>query len=158
MAQATFELTTLAAVDADFAYRFLLDPNNQRHLQPEFVQAELVRTGTNACGQIFQDYRITERPRLAFVRYHVNVWSRLVFNGPYEYTTDMNTALGAHLSHHILVDRDEGATRIVEEVRIDAPWLTISYVRRQAYLEHRRKFDRLPGVLEALYRSREGGR
>jgi hypothetical protein len=152
MAQQSFELSTTASVDPAFAFRFLLDLNHHRHLRPHFVGAELVRSGTNACGQIFQEFRITERPRFALFRYTVNYLTRLVFSGPNEYTTDVNGALGTHVFNRMMVSGEQGATRIVEEVRIDAPRLTIGYLRQQAYLAHRRTFDRLPGVLETNYR------
>ncbi|MGB8213603.1 MAG: hypothetical protein WCE68_08600 [Anaerolineales bacterium] len=38
--------------------------------------------------------------------------------------------------------------RITEAVTVEAPWLTIRYVKQQAFVAHSRTFKLLPSVLE----------
>ncbi len=150
MAQRQFELTTVAAVDRAFAFQFLQDLNNHRHLHPFFVQAEVVGSGVDAAGCSYQDLLVTERPRLAFWRYTITFPTRMVVTGEYELTSYVAAALNTRLVNVMRCQREAGQTRITEAVTVNAPWATVGYVSRQAFVAHQRTFTLLPGVLADL--------
>ncbi|MCB8984328.1 MAG: hypothetical protein H6659_10920 [Ardenticatenaceae bacterium] len=150
MAQRQFELTTVAAVDRAFAFRFLQDLNNHRHLHPFFVQAEVVRSGVDEAGCSYQDLMVTERPQLAFWRYTIHFPTRMVVTGEYELTSYVEAALHTRLVNVMRCQSEQDQTRITESVTVTAPWMTMGYVRRQAFVAHQRTFSLLPDVLADL--------
>ena len=147
MAKTHFELSTVIDVDIETAYQFLSDLNNHRHLHPFFVKADVVASGVDEAGNQFKDFMITERPRLGPFRYTINFPTRMTFTSQHEFISDVRAALGTHLVNVMQFKPNGNGTRIIENVTIDAPRLTISYVKQQAYTAHKRTFDLLPSVL-----------
>jgi len=150
MSQRQFELSTIAPVEPDFAFQFMMDLNNHRHLHPFFVAAEVVGLGVDAAGHSYRDFVVTERPRLAFFRYTITFPTRMVLTGDCELTSHVQAALKTRLTNVVRCRPEQGQTRITETVSVDAPWLTIGYVTRQAYIAHQRTFTLLPSALAKL--------
>ena len=147
MAEKHFELSTFVQVDHQTAFEFLSDLNNHRHMHPFFVKAELVSSGVDDAGNKFQDFMITERPQLGPFRYTIHFPTRMIFTGEHEFTSEVHAAMGTHLVNVMKCKSENDGTRITESVTIHAPWITIGYVRQQAFHAHQRTFDLLPSVL-----------
>jgi hypothetical protein len=111
------------------------------------VQAEQVTSGTDGDGHQFIDFMITERPALGPFRYTIKFPTRIVFTARHEFTSDVRAALGTHLVNVMRCVSEGNGTRITETVTVNAPWVTMAYVKRQAYIAHKRTFDLLPAVL-----------
>jgi hypothetical protein len=150
MPQRQFELSTLAPVPPDFAFQFLLEMNNHRHLHPFFVQAQRVGSGKDEAGQDYQDFIITERPGFMGIRYTITFPTRQIITGPRQFTSQVRAALGTRLTNVMRCQPEGTGTRITESVTVQAPWLTIGYVTRQALKAHQATFDRLPAVLTKI--------
>ena len=148
MSQASFELSAVVNADVETAFQFLSDLNNHRHLHPYFEKAEQIATDIDADGQRFIDFMITERPRLGPFRYTIRFPTRMVFTDQHEFRSYVRAALGTNLVNVMKVKQEGNGTRITEHVVVRAPWLTIHYVKQQAYLAHKRTFDLLPSVLK----------
>lgn len=147
MAEKHFELSTFAQVAPQTAFEFLSDLNNHRHLHPFFVKADLVSSGVDDAGNNFQEFLITERPRLGPFRYTIHFPTRMIFTGELEFTSEVHAALGTHLVNVMRCKAENNGTRITESVTIRAPCVTISYVKQQAFHAHQRTFELLPTVL-----------
>ena len=142
-----FELSTYVAVDVDTAFQFLSDLNNHGHLHPFFVKAELIASSKDANGNEVKDFIITERPHLGPFRYTINFPTRMTFTSQHEFRSDVRAALNTYLVNVMQCKSEITGTRIIEHVTIEAPRLTIGYVRQQAFTAHKRTFDLLPSVL-----------
>jgi hypothetical protein len=142
-----FELSTFVNVDVEAAFQFLSDLNNHRHLHPFFIQAEQVSSGEDIEGNCFIDFIMTERPQLGPFRYTITFPTRMIFTGQHEFRSDVRAALGTHLVNVMKCTGENNGTRVSETVIINAPWMTIGYVKQQAYVAHKRTFDLLPSVL-----------
>ena len=150
MSPRQFELSTTAPVEPDFAFQFMMDLNNHRHLHPFFVAAEVVSSGVDASGHSYQDFIVTERPRLALFRYTITFPTRMMVTGDCELTSQVQAALKTRLTNVVRCRLEQGKTRITETVTVDAPWPTIGYVTRQAHIAHQRTFSLLPSALAKL--------
>lgn len=148
MAQRTFELTTKATAAPHTAFEFLTDFNNHRDLHLYFVQAEIINAGQDRQGRYFKDYIVTERPRLAFFNYTITFPTRLTIIDQWTFTAEVEAALSTRLVNMTRIQPRDSGCLITEHVTVNAPWLTIGYVSRQARQAHRATFDRLPAVLE----------
>jgi len=148
MPSKSFELSTFVDVNVETAFRFLSDLNNHRHLHPYFEKAEQVASGTDSEGNRFIDFMITERPRLGPFRYTINFPTKMIFTAQYEFKSDVHAVMGTHLVNVMKCESENNGTRVTENVLVTAPWLTIGYVKQQAYVAHKRTFDLLPSVLK----------
>jgi len=147
MSQEKFELSTFVDADVETVFNFLSDLNNHRHLHPYFVKAELVDSGRDSDGNRTRDFMITERPRLGPFRYTITFPTKMVFTDQHEFQSDVRTALGTHLVNVMRCKSENNGTRVTENVTVEAPRLTIGYVKQQAYIAHKRTFDLLPSML-----------
>lgn len=147
MAEKHFKLSTFVQIDPQTAFLFLSDLNNHRHLHPFFVKADIVSSGVDDAGNNFQDFMVTESPRLGPFRYTIHFPTRIIFTGEHEFTSEVHAAMGTHLVNKMICKAKNNGTRITESVTIHAPRITIGYVRQQAYIAHKRTFDLLPSVL-----------
>lgn len=147
MRQEQFTLSTIVATDPETAFRFLSDYNNHRHLHPYFEKAELVDSGINEEGESYQDFIVTERPFLAFFRYRITFSSRQIITSQNEFRSEVRAAFNTNLVNVMRCVEENGRTVISETITIEAPWLTIRYVKGQAYKAHSRLFELLPTVL-----------
>lgn len=147
MPRESFELSTYVDVNVDTAFQFLSDLNNHRHLHPYFVKADEGASGVDSEGKRFVDFMITERPQLGPFRYTITFPTKMVFTDQHEFQSDVRAALGTHLVNVMKCKSENNGTRITESVVISAPWVTINYVKQQAYTAHKRTFDLLPSVL-----------
>ncbi len=150
MSQTTFQLSTIVSVDPQTAFQFLSDFNNYRYLHPYFEKAALVGSGTTAEEYSYQDFMITERPYLAFFRYQITFPTRLIIIGEQEFKSEVQAALNTKLVNVMRCVAENGRTQITETVTIHAPWLTIAYVKRQAFKAHSQTFAQLPSHLNNL--------
>jgi len=147
MPEQRFVLSAPAPVDPDFAFHFLADLTNHRHLHPLFVRADLLVSGVDSAGRRFQEFAVTERPRLAGLRYAVRFAVRLTVSGQREYTADVRAPLGTRLVSVVRCEGGPAATTITETTTVRAPWPTFPYVARQALGAHRASFRLMPAVL-----------
>jgi hypothetical protein len=147
MQRETFELSTFVNADVETTFQFLSDLNNHRHLHPYFVQAEEIHCSEDAQGNTVKDFMITERPRFGPFRYTIKFPTRMIFTAQHEITSEVHAALSTHLENTTRCTSEGNGTRVVETVIVRAPWLTIRYVKQQAYIAHKRTFDLLPSVL-----------
>jgi hypothetical protein len=147
MQRENFELSTLVSTDVETTFHFLADLNNQRHLHPYFVQADEISSGKDSAGNLIKEFVITERPRLGPFRYTIKFPTTMTITGHHEFTSEVHAALGTHLVNRMRCESENTGTRVIETVTIHAPWLTIRYVKRQAYIAHKRSFDLLPSAL-----------
>ena len=150
MATEQFELSTFVDVDVDTTFQFLSDLNNHRHLHPYFVKAEEVASGEADDKNRFVDFMITERPRFGPFRYTIYFPTRMIFTGKHEFMSDLRAAMGTHLINIMKCTSEGAGTRVTESVTVNAPRLTIGYVKGQAYMAHKRTFDLLPSVLKKI--------
>lgn len=152
MARASFMLATYAPVEPAFALAFLSDLSNHHDLHPFLVRADIVATYHNAQGQQVRQYRIIERPRLGPLRYTISFRADLTIVDESSYASEVWAALGTRLRNRMECAAEGAGTRIRETVEVEAPRLTLSYVRRQAHAAHARTLRLLPEVLEKKFR------
>jgi hypothetical protein len=147
MRRENFELSTFVDTDLETTFQFLSDLNNHRYLHPYFVQAEQISSRQDSGGNLIKEFVITERPRLGPFRYTIKFPTKMTITVHHEFTSEVHAAFATHLVNSLKCESENNGTRVVETVIIHAPWLTIRYVKRQAYIAHKRTFDLLPSAL-----------
>jgi len=147
MHQEQFTLSTTVPADPDTAFQCLRDYNNHRYLHPYFEAAELVGSGVTAAGEAYQDFIITDQMSFAFFHYKISFPTRQIITAPHTFRSEVQAALNTNLVNVMSCVEENGRTLITETVTIQAPWLTIRYVKSEAFKAHSRTFALLPDVL-----------
>jgi carbon monoxide dehydrogenase subunit G len=134
-------------VPRDRVRSFLCDLHNHRDLHPLIVSVEDL--ASDPARPSARRYHITDRVPLG------PVGMTIVYTAAVEALDDALVrgeawqSPGIHLTTEYELTEMDGGTRLVERVRVEAPWLLRRFTIRKAREAHRAMLDRMKALLES---------
>lgn len=148
MPEPDFVLEVELRAPRDRVRSFLCDLHNQRDLHPLIVAVE--EQAADPARPSARRYRITDRVPIGPFGMTIVYTAAVEAQGAGRVCAEAWQAPRIHLTtEYELTVLEDGGTRLVERVSVEAPWPLRRFTIRQAQVAHRTTLDRMKRLLES---------